>query len=163
MAITLTCYKGEETSYSCCGGGTGYESFKGLLVDDDGTQTKIYWPFEVFFDNTAKAAAVSDYKGTVKTIPLSEAGDFSSFTDLKGFIENCAFDKPFYQFFENVSSSEVTVTIADLPSSNIHQRVQAFRDGGKMRYIKHFTIDAVNNKLLFSRTLEGEDIELYII
>ena len=89
--VIITCYKGEELSYSCCGGGTGWtEIFRGLIIDDNGTQTKIYWPFEIYLDNSLQKVLVSDYKGGFKSIALSETS-FASFEELKTSITDCAF------------------------------------------------------------------------
>ena len=73
---------------------------------------------------------------------------------------NIANTGPTVEFFENQTGIEITLT-KTIPT-DVHNKLFAYRSGGKMRYTKHFTVDVGLNKLLFTEALENEDIEVLI-
>ncbi|MCA9366773.1 hypothetical protein KC887_00710 [Candidatus Kaiserbacteria bacterium] len=74
-----------------------------------------------------------------------------------------------HQEFINVSGNEVTLTAGTLPTLDVNLNLRVYRDGGKGIYGEHFTIDDVNNKIIFAgaggigdpRTLEGENVQVF--
>ena len=174
MAIVITCSRCESKSFPCCGGGTGTEIFRGLVIDDNGTETKIYAPFEAF--STSTSVVVSDLKGNRKVIPLNQTS-YQSIEELVSAITDCICtsestggetigdDNPcdcYHEYFNDASGSSVSVTVETLPTENVPLLVEVYRDGGKAIWNHHFTIDSGSNSILFSRELEGEDVEVYI-
>jgi len=182
MAITLVCRNCEETQFTCCGGATSTELFRGLEINDNGTVIKVYQPFDVVY--TASAAIVSDLKGTTYSIPVVDTV-YSSITELKSFINGCLCpaagssgttsttcccdgnDAPQRQVFLDASGPSVTVTIAPIPEANHPILLEVYRDGGKSISGVHFVADPVTGIIDFTagtapRALEGEHIEVII-
>jgi len=188
MAITLVCRSCEEFTFSCCGGGSSTEFFKGLEIDEDGAITRIYYPFDVVYTNVL--AVVSDLKGNTFTIPLAETS-YPDMAALKAAVNGCLcptsesgggtgngstsggscgccdeLANGFSQVFLNQTGPTVTFTAAPLPSTEqIPYLLEVLRDGGKSISGVHFVADPGTGVIDFTagtepRTLEGENIQV---
>lgn len=108
--ITLVCYGCEDVQRDCCGGGVIDECFSGLYIDDGGSITQIYAPFNLYPDTSGAASGVvvSDYRGNYYQIPVSGTS-FGSLDDLQDYLQSCKCGE-FIEYFDSYTGTELQIT-----------------------------------------------------